>query len=118
MKQTALNLVMLTSVSLLVALITYIINLWLFSSNSVLFLEGLIFILGGILLLLGSGGINRFSQRTAVIAAATEAIYGKEQPKPSEIFRLDAWKPKGFTRLGLILIIAGILMLVFYFLSF
>jgi len=117
MKQTVLNIAILTSVSLVITIITNAINRWLFSSNSVLFIEGIVFIFGGILLLLGSGGINRFSQRAAVIAAATEVISGKEQPKPSEIFRRDAWKPKGFTRLGLILIIAGTLMLILYFIS-
>ena len=51
-----------------------------------------------------------------MLAAAASAI-SKEIIGPSEIFRRDAWKPKGFIRLGLTLIITGIILLVIYFVS-
>jgi len=117
MRQAVVNILTLAIGSLAVTIVTYAINLQLFSSNSALFIEGIVSILAGILFLLGSGGINLWSQKAAILAAATEAISGKEQPKPSEIYKLDRWKPRGFTRLGLILIIAGILMLVLYFIT-
>jgi hypothetical protein len=41
----------------------------------------------------------------------------KKTIEPSEIFRRDAWKAKGFTRLGLILIMTGIILLALYFVS-
>jgi hypothetical protein len=42
---------------------------------------------------------------------------GNDVIGPSEIFRRDAWKPKGFLRLGLTLIMTGIILLVIYFAS-
>ncbi|MEM2105388.1 MAG: DUF308 domain-containing protein [Candidatus Bathyarchaeia archaeon] len=114
------NILPLIGISLIVACATYIINLWIFSSNSrfspteASFVEGILYIIIGVLFLLGSGGISLTSQRAAALASAASAL-GKDVIGPSEIFRRDAWKPKGFTRLGLILIMAGIILLIFYF---
>lgn len=55
------------------------------------------------------------SQKEAVLASAAEAIYDKDVVKPSEIFRKETWKPKGYVRLGLILMITGIFLLIIYF---
>jgi len=121
-KDALRNVTLLISASLLFAFATYIFDLWFFSSyprispEDASFLEGIIFIILGALLFLGSGGINRGSQRAAMLAAAASAI-SKEIIGPSEIFRRDAWKPKGFIRLGLTLIITGIILLVIYFVS-
>jgi hypothetical protein len=115
------NATFLTSVSIVLACATYIVNLWIFSSNSRLspsdasFLEGICFIILGALLLLGSGGINRASRGAALLAATAEAISGRKMIGPSEMFRRDAWKADGSLRLGLILIIAGIILLIIYF---
>jgi len=115
------NAIRLTCISLILTCAVYSINLWLLSSNprfsptDALFIEGIISIILGALLLLGSGGINLWSRKAAILAATAEAAYGTETIGPSEIFRRDAWKPKGFVRLGLILIIAGVFMLIIYF---
>jgi hypothetical protein len=121
-------LIPLFAASLILALATYTINLWLFStqpylisrpylsSTDMVFFDGIIFILSGVLLFLGSGGISRTSQKAALLASATK-VFDEDTIGPSEIFRKDAWKPKGFTRTGLILMIAGIILLVMYFAS-
>jgi len=116
------NVTLLIGASLLFAFSTYIFDLWFFSSHphispkDAAFIEGMIFIIFGVLFFLGSGGINRASQRAAMLAAAASAL-GKDIIGPSEIFRREAWKPKGFIRLGLILIMTGIILLVIYFAS-
>jgi hypothetical protein len=122
-KNTFQNIARLIGASLVLGSATEIFNLWVFSSHPYIspmdasFLEGILFFIIGALLFLGSGGINLWSQKAAVSAAATEAISGKETVGPSEIFRRDAWKPRGFIRLGLILMIAGIILLLIYFVS-
>ena len=121
-KFNAEDAVILTSTSLIVACAIYMIDLWLFSSHQPIsptdasFVEGMILVILGALLYLGSGGISRTSQRAAMLSAAASAA-GAEVIGPSEIFRRDAWKPKGFIRLGLILIITGIILLIIYFVS-
>jgi hypothetical protein len=116
------NVVILMSTSLIVAFAIYILNLWLYSSHQPVspgdasFLEGMLMIIVGVLLYLGSGGITRSSQRAAMLSAAASAT-GAEVIGPAEIFRKDAWKPKGFVRLGLTLIIAGIILVIIYFVS-
>ena len=122
-KKTLQNIILLITASLVLAYATYYVDLWLFSSyprlspRDAAFLEGIAFIFLGALFFLGSGGISRGSQKAALLAAAAEAITGTETVGPSEIFRRDAWKPKGFIRLGLILIITGIILLIIYFVS-
>ena len=119
-KYTLRNILLLIGASSILACATYILNLWLFSSNleisstDLTFWEAVIFILAGVLFLLGSGGITRRSQGAALLAATAEAIYGEQIIGPSEIYRRDAWKPKGLTRLGLTLIIGGIILLLMY----
>jgi len=110
-KNALRNVTLLTSASVVLAFATYIANLWLFSSHrhfspaDASFSEGIVLIILGVLFLLGSGGITHGSQKAAILASVADAL-GKEVIGPSEIFRRDAWKPKGYTRLGLILIIA------------
>jgi hypothetical protein len=121
-KQALRNIILLIGVSLALAIVAYIVNFWLFSSyqrispTDASFLEGIIFIIIGALFFLGSGGISRGSQKAAMLAAAASAM-GKEVIGPSEIFRRDAWNPKGFTRFGLILILTGIFLLLIHFVS-
>jgi len=83
--------------------------------------EGIITILLGLLLLLGRGGINRWTVEAMFMSSIADWIYGrereKERVKPSELFRADRWSPKGFPRLGLILLFSGVFMILIYFLS-
>ena len=74
-------------------------------------LDGILLILGGAAFLLGSGGISRNTLSAAFRASVANAM-GKETVGPSEVMRRDAWKPKGYVRLGLIFIIAGILLII------
>ncbi len=124
MKKTYLwHFAILVSVSLMLTAIVYFINYTLLfstayvSSTDMLFVEGILFIILGILLILGSGGINLWSVKAAILGAATEAVYGEGGVTPSELFKRDSWKAKGFPRLGLVLLMAGLFMLVIYFIS-
>jgi hypothetical protein len=129
MNKTAIRTIgLLVSASLIVAFAIYEATFWLFSTQpyltsradisatDMIFFEGLVVVLVGVLLFLGSGGISRRSQQAALLASAAKA-FDNDVIGPSEIFRRDAWKPKGFTRTALILIIAGIILLVTYFVS-
>lgn len=118
-----LNAVMFLSISILITIATYFVNIWLFSSSEyfsptdAFFFEGMIFLLSGLLLLLGRGGINFWSQKAAILSASAEAVYDKDTVGPDEIFKRDRWKPKGFIRIALILILAGVFMILIYFLT-
>jgi hypothetical protein len=109
--------------SLVLACIIYVFNLWLLSSRPLIsppdasFFEGLIFIITGALFCIGSGGITRTTQSAARLAAVAGAL-GDDVIGPSEVFRRDAWRPKGFVRFGLVLIFTGIMLLIIYFISF
>jgi hypothetical protein len=110
-------------ISLAIACATYLLGGWFISSHSFMsrtdatFVEGIFFIFVGFLVLIGSGGITRNSQKAAMLASAAKAISHKDVIGPSEIFRKDAWKPKGYVRFGLVLMGAGAFLLVIYFLS-
>jgi hypothetical protein len=118
-----LNVVTLSSISLLITMATYFVNTWLFSSSEyfspteAFFIEGMIFLIVGFLLLLGRGGINLWSQKAAILSALAGAVYDEDTVGPAEIFRKDRWKSKGFVRIALILILAGVFMILIYFLT-
>lgn len=118
-----LNAVMFSGISILITIATYFVNIWLFSSNEyfsatdAFFFEGIIFLLSGLLLLLGRGGINLWSQKAAILSALAEAVYDEDTVGPAETLKKDRWKPKGFVRIALILISAGIFMILIYFLT-
>jgi hypothetical protein len=80
-----------------------------------LFFEGLLTTLFGLIALLGSGGMSRTSRAAAMLASTAKAISDKDFIGPSEILERDAWKPKGFVRIGLILLMTEIFLLVIYF---
>lgn len=117
------NVVVLSSISILITIATYFVNIWLFSSSKYLsptdafFIEGITFLISGLLLLLGRGGINLWSQRAAILSALAEAIYDADTVGPDEMFRRDRWKPKGFIRIALILMLAGLFMILIYLLT-
>lgn len=126
-RQVLLNMIKYSSISLLITMAAYLFNMWLFysseylrtrlSPNDGLFIEGLVFALSGFLLLLGRGGINLWSLRAALLSAASEAVYDRDSPSSSEIFRRDRWRPQGFVRIALILILSGVFMILVYFLT-
>jgi len=108
-------------VPVLIAIATYFVNVLLFSSSryfsptDAFFVEGIIFLMSGLLLLLGRGGINLWSLKAAILSALAEAIFKEDTDGPSETFRKDKWKPKGFVRVALILISTGFFMILLYF---
>ena len=122
-KRVLLTFAAFASVSLLITLSVYFVNILLLPSNEwvsptdALFLEGAVSVLVGFLLLLGRGGISFWSKAAAILAAAASAVSGSDTVGPGEIMRRDVWRARGFLRLGLILLLAGFFMLAAYFLS-
>jgi len=118
-----LNILMLSGVSLIITIAFYFVNLWLFSSSKyfsptdAFFIEGILSLLLGFSLLLGRGGISPWSLKAAILSAAAGAVSGKSTVGPNEIYRRDRWKPEGFVRLALVLILTGVFMILFYFLT-
>jgi len=116
------NVLILLGTSLVVACAIYLVNFLFFYSNQSVspgdasFMEGLLLVVVGALAYLGSGGISRTSHKAAMLSAAASAA-GAEVIGPAEIFRKDAWKPKGFVRLALISVLTGIVLIVIYFVS-
>jgi hypothetical protein len=121
-KYSLRNIALVILTAAVLACATYLVDLWFFSHkvphlnpnmspSDASFLEGIPFVLCGALALIGSGGISRGTERE-VITAAEASVINKDVIGPSEIFRREAWKPKGFTRLGLTLIIAGIILII------
>jgi len=116
------NILMLLSISVVITVVIYFVNIWLFSfryssPTDAFFFEGIIFLLCGVLFLLGRGGINLWSLKAAILSALAGALYGRDTMGPAETFRRDVWKPQGFIRIALILILAGVFMIMIYFLT-
>jgi hypothetical protein len=78
--------------------------------------EGLFCIVLSVLFALGRGGIDAYTLRSAATAAVADAVYGTDYGV-SETFRKDKWKPEGFPKAALVLMVAGLVMLVVYFLT-
>jgi hypothetical protein len=117
------NVAALTSVSLLITIAGHCVNVVVVSPYlgvspmDALFLEGIGSLLVGALLLLGRGGLNYWSVKAAILAAAAAAVTGAETVGPREMLRKDSWKASGFLRLGVVLLLTGVLMLAGYFLT-
>jgi hypothetical protein len=117
---------LLAILSLALAGIFYGVDLWILTFlgytplgilvSDAAFLEGILLLICGVLALIGSGGISQTSRKAAMLAATASAM-SKDVIGPSEVYKRDRWKPKGFTRLGLTLTIAGIILLIVYFVS-
>lgn len=111
----------LASVSFIVAVVLFFLNIQFFPARPYMkpadgaFIEGIFLVLSGLLIFIGSGGIGPASRKAAMLASAAKAISDKDVIGPSEIYRRDAWKPKGYTRLGLVLFLTGLLLLIIYF---
>lgn len=106
----------------IVVLVFSALNLFIFPHNGSIriydwfLFEGIFCIVVSVLFALGRGGLDAYTLRSAATVAAADAIYGEEH-KVSEVFQKDRWKPQGFPKAALILLIAGVVMLVVYFLT-
>jgi hypothetical protein len=78
--------------------------------------EGIFCIITGVIFALGRGGIGPGTLREARIRAALDAVGGTDYPV-SQVFRKDKWKPEGFPKAALVLLTAGVVMVVMYFLT-
>jgi hypothetical protein len=78
--------------------------------------EGIFCVILSALFALGRGGIDAYTLRSAATAAVTDAVYGTNH-EVSETFRKDKWEPQGFPKAALVLLVAGLVMLVVYFLT-
>jgi len=117
-----LNLAVFSCISMIITVVFYFVNVQLFTTPMLspvdaMFIEGILFLIIGFLFLLGRGGINVWSQRAAILSALTEALSGKDMLGPDETLEKDRWKPKGFTRLALVLILTGVFMILAYFIT-
>lgn len=122
-RQIASGLPFLVGVAVIIIVVAYFVNIWLFSNmryitpHEAFFVEGVFLLIFGVLFLLGRGGINVSTLKAAILAAAAEATYGHDTVGPNEAMRRDRWKPQGYTRFALLLLITGFLMLAAYFLG-
>ena len=80
------------------------------------FFEGILCLVLSALFALGRGGIDACTARSARTRALADAVYGEDQGT-SGTFRKDKWKPEGFPKAALVLLIAGIVLLIIYLLT-
>ena len=80
------------------------------------FFEGIFCLIISVLFALGRGGIDAYTLRSAETAALADAVYGEDY-EVSKTFRKDKWRPEGFPKAALVLLIAGIVVLILYFLT-
>lgn len=81
------------------------------------FFEGVFCLIFGVLFFLGRGGIDRYTLGSAATRAATDAVYGTDY-SVSDAFRKDKWKPQGFRRAALVLLVSGLVMFLIYLLTY
>lgn len=79
-------------------------------------LEGIFCIIVSILFALGRGGLDAYTLRSAATVAAADALYDEEH-KVSDVFQKDKWKPSGFPKAALVLLVSGAILLLVYFLT-
>ncbi len=123
-RHVLLNILKYASLSLFITVSAHLANVWLLSSSEhlrdrfsptdALFIEGVLLAGFGFLLLLGKGGISISHLAAALLSSKAEAL-GQDAPGPHETFRRDRWRPNGFIRAGLILMLAGVFMILVYF---
>ena len=119
-KKITSGLLLLVLIAVIITVAAYFVNFWLFSSNSYLtpldafFLEGMALIIFGALFLIGSGGMNVWTLKAAILAAVAGA-YGQDTVGPREAMERDRWKPQGFTRFALVVLLTGFFMILAYF---
>jgi len=86
------------------------------SPTEVLFYEGILWVIVGLLFLMGMRNYN-IRKAAEVVAVAKTFPSGDDYVGRSGFFRRYIWQVKGSTRLGLILIFSGLLMIAVYFLT-
>jgi hypothetical protein len=107
---------------LAVVLLFSLLNFYVLPSNAGVrvydwfLFEGIFCVIFSVLFALGRGGIDAYTLRSAATAAAADAIYGTNH-KVSETFRKDKWRAEGFPKAALVLLVAGLVMLVIYFIT-
>jgi hypothetical protein len=118
------NLLIFLGISALFSVLIYFFDIWLlfagplsylgsyYSPLDAFFLEGLLLLFLGDLFLLGRGGIDIWTMRAAILSALTGTFYDEDTLSASKVFRKNRWKPEGFTRFALILILTGISILI------
>ncbi len=86
------------------------------SPTELLLYEGILFLISGFLAFLGTIGAG--SREAVRIAMLSKVIFRDDETvETSRIFRDYIWNPKGYPRLALVLLIAGVLMILTYFLA-
>ena len=122
-RKIASGLLFLVGIAVIIMAVAYFVNIWLFSNfryitpHEAFFVEGVFLLIFGVLFLLGRGGINVSTLKAAILAAVAGVVYGQDTVGPNEAMRRDRWKPQGYTRFALLLLITGFLMLATYFLG-
>jgi len=117
LKKVTAVLLTLSGTAIIITVVAFFVNVWLSSEfwhltpADAFFIEGLLLLIFGVMLLLGRGGINLWTLKAAILAALAGAVYDQGTIGPSEVMRRDRWKPQGFTRLALLFIITGALMI-------
>lgn len=115
------NIALFLALPVLIVFLQYYANVMILSDyisspTEALFYEGVLYIIGGLLFLMGMRNYN-LRKAAEAVAVAKAFPSGDEYVGPAGFFRRYIWQAKGSTRLGLILIFAGLLMIVAYFLT-
>jgi hypothetical protein len=116
------NIILFFVLPVLIVVLQYYANVMILSGNrylsptEVLFYEDILYVIGGLLFLMGMRNYN-LRKAAEVVAIAKAFPSGDEYVGPAGFFRRYIWQAKGSTRLGLILIFAGLLMIITYFLT-
>jgi hypothetical protein len=116
------NVILFLILPVLIVVLQYYANVTILSGNrylsptEVLFYEGILYVIVGLLFLMGMRNYN-LRRAGEVVAIAKTFPSGDEYVGRSAFFRRYIWQVKGSTRLGLILIFSGLLMIAVYFLT-
>jgi len=121
--KTLTRLILLLIIEVLVVVLVFsAINFFILSRNSSIrmfdwfLLEGIFCIIVSMLFAIGRGGLDAYTLRSAATVAAADALYDEEH-KVSDVFQKDKWKPSGFPKAALVLLIVGVIFLLIYFLT-
>jgi hypothetical protein len=80
------------------------------------FFEGILCLVLSALFAFGRGGIDAYTVRSARTRALADAVSGEDHGT-SGTFRKDRWRPEGFPKAALVLLITGIVLLIIYSLT-
>jgi hypothetical protein len=135
-KTVAFNLLILLSIAAALVLGLYFFNIWFelrwievwdyelgIPLHYKFFFEGIFSLSFGIILLLGAGGLNAWTIQAILTISVADWVYKREsnedRVRPSEILYADRRRPrKIFPLAALVFIIAGVTMILIYFMNF